>query len=525
MSSDPTWIKSDRKNRARRLQGDCGPIPRKAPKGMVGLFRGAANTLIGFIMMATLPVAYAAVPFERCVVEVLVTAQTYDPSMPWRRNAPEGRNGFGVMVAPGRVLTVEDLVRNQVMVELRRPRSGVKLPAQVLLADHQAGLALLSCATNAGDPAQLEIAETVRTNAEVTVVQFDETGSIQTDQGRLIEYSITGLPSAPSPVLQAKVLANLNTGDRGAPVFYADKLAGLVVQSDRSSQTFRALPYPHLRRFIQQAEANTYKGIASAGFAWKALVDPVRRAFYNTPKTAEGGIEVTRTFPNSGAATALIPGDIILRWDGSSIDAHGFYTDPEFGHLMLPHLISGRRIPGDTIQVELWRQKRQITVPLTLTRRLEDDSKVPENILMQQPEYIVESGFVFRELGGDYLRAHGNKWLLQANPRLVHLYLMQTQTPQPPGWRVVFVIGVLPDAINIGYQQLRDMVVNKINGKAIANLGDVARIIAAEDGIRSLFLQGIGQEIVLDQEIRKTANQRISAVYRIPSLQYIRASP
>lgn len=491
---------------------------------MTGLRNGAVWAAITGVMALAAP-ATATIAFERCVVEVMVTAQTYDPGMPWRRNAPEGRRGFGVMVAPGRILTLENLVRNQVMVEMRRPLSGTKLPAQVLLADHQAGLALLVCATNAGDPDPLEMAEAVRTNSEVTVAQFDETGAIQTDQGRLIEYSITMLPDSPSPVLQSKVLANLNTGDRGAPVFHDGKLAGLVVQSDRSSQTFRALPYPLLRRFIQQAGANTYKGIASAGFTWKALVDPVRRSYYQLPVTSEGGIEVTRTFPNSGAATALKSGDIILRWDGTPIDAQGFYTDPEFGRLMLPHLISGRRIPGDTVQVELWRQNGPVTVPLTLTRKLEDDSSVPENVLLPQPEYIVECGLVFRELGGDYLRAHGTKWLLQANPRLVHLYLMQNQIQQPPGQRVIFVVGVLPDAINVGYQQLRDMVVNKVNGKEIANIAEVARIMAADDGIQSLTLQGVGQDIVLDRAMRKAANQRIATAYRIPDLKYIRATP
>ena len=69
------------------------------------------------------------------------------------------------------------------------------------------------------------------------------------------------------------------------------------------------------------------------------------------------------------------------------------------------------------------------------------------------------------------------------------------------------------------------MVVNRINGREISNLAEVARIIAEDGGIRTIALQGIGQDIVLDPAMRETANQRIRAAYRIPELQYIRAAP
>ena len=482
-----------------------------------------AYTLIGMYCTACLSFCHADDLFDRSVVEIIATVQNIDPIMPWRREAPGVQTGFGVVVAPGRVITTEDLIRNATMVELRRPRTGTKILSHIILADHQAGLALLSCPPGSNDIAQLPLATSVPTNTSLSVVQFDANAAIQSDQGRLIEYAVGLLPESPSPTLMFKVLANLNTGERGAPVFNGGELAGLVIRADRSSQTFLALPYTAIRRFLQQAAEPKYTGIASAGFGWKALTDPVRRNFYAITNY-EGGIEVTRTFPNTGAFEVLMPGDVIMRWDGQTIDSQGYYNDTEFGRLILPHLISGRRRPGDTVRIDLIRQGRARTVTIKLTRHADDDSLIPDNILRSQPEYIVECGMIFRELGGDYLRAFGNKWILQANPRLIHLYLNQTQNPQNAGHRYVILVGVLPDEINIGYQHLRDMVVTAVNHKPIDNLGDIARIMATDGGISHLSLQGFGQDIVLDIPQRTDANRRIARSYRIPSLQYLRAA-
>lgn len=77
------------------------------------------------------------------VVEVLVDFQEYDAFFPWQSNPARSRRGFGLMLDATRIITPETLVRNQTVIEIRRPRSGRKETARLLQADPQINLALL----------------------------------------------------------------------------------------------------------------------------------------------------------------------------------------------------------------------------------------------------------------------------------------------------------------------------------------------------------------------------------------------
>ena len=77
-----------------------------------------------------------------------------------------------------------------------------------------------------------------------------------------------------------------------------------------------------------------------------------------------------QTVPNTGADGVLQPDDTILEWDGFAVDSQGYYEDPDYGRLLLPHLISGRRRPGDKVPVTLIRgqQRKQVTLTLSAAR-------------------------------------------------------------------------------------------------------------------------------------------------------------
>lgn len=485
------------------------------------------NTRWGKLLFAALFMAPGfsvrswAQPFDHCVVEITATCQIADPAMPWRREAPITKRGFGIIIAPGEILTTEELVRHQVMVEFRTARRGDKIPARVVQADPQTGLAFLSYTSlqKGITLAPLAISSTIASTGQVTVLQFDQTGEIQSDSGSIEGWSLEALPESPSLVLQQRILSSLNTGARGAPVIVNETLAGLIVRSDSSRQTSYAIPSPLLRKFLEEARSPAYRGVASAGFTWQPLVDAVRRTFFGLPWTVSG-VEIIHVLPDSSADGILKPGDIILSFDGNLLDALGYYDDIDYGRILFPFIISGRHKPGDAIPVRLWRNHAETNLTLRLTRRVDEDSYIPDNLTQIQPEYIIESGLIFRELGGDYFRAFGNKWILQASPRLVHLFFSQSQYSHPPHEHVVILSGVIPDKINIGYQHYRDGVVTAVNGEPIHNLDDVFRIADRDNGLHRVSLLSVAQDIVLDPAEREAAHQRITTQYRIPFLRY-----
>ena len=64
------------------------------------------------------------------------------------------------------------------------------------------------------------------------------------------------------------------------------------------------IPYPIISRFLRDAAKQPYTGSAIAGFAWKPLVDPVKRAYLGLGERT-GGILVISCLTGSGADGVL----------------------------------------------------------------------------------------------------------------------------------------------------------------------------------------------------------------------------
>ena len=477
------------------------------------------------LVIAALSLASAAWAAEAdplpadCTVEVLVTWQRPDARSPWRRERPGMRQGYGVFVSPTHIITTDELVRNATLVEVRLPGRGRKWTARVIQADARANAAVLDVAGLTPDapfkPAVLD--EAVPRAEKVQVVTFDEAGQMKSGDGRITEASVESLPDAASSILLFKVLTDLKTDGQGLPVFHHGRLAGLVMEYDSEAQSSVVIPSPILKQVVDDTAAPPYKGLASAGLLWTALVDPAKRHYFKL-QDDNRGILVTRLLPGSGASHSLKPGDVIVSWDGKPIDSQGYYPDEVYGRLLLTHLICGRRRPGDIVPVSIIRDGAALDVQVTLSAFNDREALIPRNTEDEPADYIVDGGLVLRELSLDYLRSFGGKWMVAANPRLVNLYLTRALMPDKPGQRVVILVGMLPDPINIGYQGYHDEIVTKVNGQPVANLDDVFAIVKSDGGVQRLSFDTTTLDLVLDPTELSEANRRLAQQYRIPHL-------
>jgi S1-C subfamily serine protease len=476
------------------------------------------------LLWATAAVA-APDGLESALVEVSVAVQEFDPFLPWQHKEPVVRRGYGILVGNSQVLTTENLVRNATLIELRRPRTGEKIAASIELSDCQVDLALLKTIdtnNNMAESAALMAEHVDRTNA-VEILQFDETSNIQRGKAQIVNISVSELPTAPYPSLIFSLLTDLNVNGEGAMVTVDGKVAGLIISYDPGTRVGRMLPYPMIKRFLDDALKPQYAGFATAGVIWTPLVDPVKRSYLGVTQTGKG-ILVLSCLPGTGAAAALKPNDVVLAWDSKGVDNLGYYDDAEFGRLGFAHLIKGRREPGEVAPVTIIRDRAEQTIDVKFDRWVDSSALIPEDVTGEQAEYLVEGGFIFRELTARYLRAHGGDWQQSVDARIVHLYMTQRYSPSQPGEHVVILAGVLPDTINIGYQHMQNQIVTGINGKPVLNMADVFRIMDADGDIKRVTLKSIGVDLVLDDKQLPIANQRIADLYRVPNLRYQRSA-
>jgi S1-C subfamily serine protease len=452
--------------------------------------------------------------------EVSTTYQDYDPFQPWQQTQPAVRSGYAVSLGEGRLLVPETLVRSARLVELRRARTGERVCAQVVIKDPQLNLALIETrAEGLKDMAAVAFGDTVRCGTQVQIVQLNETSDRQTGNGTILNAGMTDFTDPPCSMLTYAILTDLNVTGDGAMVLENDRLVGLMVSYDFSSRTGRMIPIQIIKRFVEDAAVPPYSGTTLAGMAWSELVDPVKREYLGVSKE-QGGVLIASCFPQSGASDVLRAGDVMIALDGHSIDNIGYYNDPDFGRIELSNLIKGRHVPGDVVPISVLRGGVETNLMLRLDRHRDEADLIPEELDGARPSYLVEGGFVIRELSGRYLRAHGAYWEQNMDARLSYLYHTRRNIPDHPGDRIVIVVRVLPDSINVGYQGVDNATLLEANGRPVRNLKDVFDIMKQDGGLTRLRLHGIDVDMVLDKDQLKEANARIADTYGIPRLSY-----
>ena len=111
----------------------------------------------------------------------------------------------------------------------------------------------------------------------------------------------------------------------------------------------------------------------------------------------------------------------------------------------------------------------------------------------------------------------GDDWAGKSPPYLYRFFREQSFKPTDERNEIVFVVYILPDDINMGYQGLGRMVVSKVNGKAISCMKDVADALALspENGFNIFEFEQDYPSVVIARDKLADADQRILRNYGI----------
>ena len=458
------------------------------------------------------------------IVRVNVTNQPWDFGRPWGKRPPYSRRALGTVLVGNHVLVTAELVANANYVELETAEGGQKVPATVEVVDYEANLALLKTDDHEflKTLQPLEVAH-ARTGDTLSVWQLENNGALLVTKGPMTTAEVTRYPIDETPLLIYRLTTPLQFRDSSftLPVVKDGKLAGLIMRYDNTTTNADVLPAPVIEHFLKDAASGAYKGFPRVGISSSSTRDPQFRRYLGLNGGTPGGVYIAEVLPDGPAAKAGIEkGDVLLAVDGQAVDQDGNYRDAEYGKIGVSHLFSTRHYVGDDVKFTVFRKGEKKDVTLSMAHRPVESYVVEPYVIDRAPKFYVLGGLVLCELSRQYLKEYGNDWQKKAPEQFVYFDRQQGELFKEGPKKIVFLNRVLPSDLTVGYEELTQLVVTKVNDVPLQSLADLpAALTKAKDGLHKIEFDGEPGVIYLDAAGVTEASGELQKKYRLPVLQ------
>jgi S1-C subfamily serine protease len=448
------------------------------------------------------------------VLRVNSTTQSWNPMQPWEKNNPNHRSALAPLIYGNFILTTAELVADATFIELETTDGIKRSPAKVVAIDYEANLALLTPEITTEKPeifqnlSPLEIAANPKIKESIEIIQVEESGLTLVTPGVIqsAEANSTFLPEHFFLNFVVKTSLQPSNSSYSLPVLNDGKLAGVLSSYDAKDQICYVISTPLISKFIADAKDGQYDGFPSLGINVSNTEDSLFREWLKIP-TEEGGVYVSKVKEKSAAEIAgLKKGDVILEVGDKKIDRRGYYIDNEYGSIYWVQLVRGSRAIGDSLNMKILREGKIIALTAKLIRSEKSDELVPSHMFDKAPNYLVKGGLIFQELTRPLLEAYGKDWETRAP--LKYLDVLGNPDQYEKNYdHMVCLTAVIPTPATIGYENARNLILAKVNGKSIRNMKEaITAFEKAPLGVNYHTLEFIDENIVIYLDDKLSTN-------------------
>jgi len=456
--------------------------------------------------------------WEQSIVTLEISANQFDFFQPWGSQALNIRKA-GLVIGKDEILTTADGLKHHTLIRVQKQGRGQWWNASLRWVDHIANIALITVAEDGfwDGLRPVSLSKTFSREGDIRIVRWND-GDLLTRKAEFSRFFVTNPGDAAAAHVVLELTAELDGAGSAEPAVCDGEMLGLIY--GKSGNRCQLVPASFIQSVLDSHRDGSYRGLGYFDFTWQPTENVETLRYLGLPGEPRG-VVVIEVPDKPGVDPVLRPRDILLEVDGFPVDIQGDYTDPEFGYLMLENLSTRHKWAGQEVSLVIWRDGERKEVKYVLPQAEDAARLVPEAPLDQKPEYLILGGLILQPLTRDYLRSWGGDWEQQAPFRLAYFRNEEPGAERPA---VVILSQVLPDFYNLGYQDIRHLVLERVNGHRVSSLAEVVAAIAEpENGVHVLeFMKGESlQKIVLDAEELNTATQRVLQVYGIPKDRYL----
>ncbi|CAK9310046.1 unnamed protein product [Citrullus colocynthis] len=509
-SRDGIPLLYQRENNAQRNPGRLQTAAYKS----FGMQRKDKKELVGAIEEQVEAGNLQDAAFLNAVVKVYCTHTAPDYSLPWQKQRQFTSTGSAFMIGDGRLLTNAHCVEHDTQVKVKKRGDDTKYVAKVLARGVDCDIALLSVENEefwkGAEP--LKFGNLPCLQDAVTVVGYPLGGdTISVTRGVVSRIEVTSYAHGSSDLLGIQIDAAINPGNSGGPAFNDQgECIGVAFQVYRSEEVENigyVIPTTVVSHFLNDYERNgKYTGFPSLGVLLQKLENPALRACLRV-KSNEG-VLVRRVEPTSDANNVLKEGDVIVSFDDIKVGCEGTVPFRTNERIAFRYLIS-QKFAGDVAELGIIRSGEHIKAKVILNPRVH---LVPFHVDGGQPSYLIIAGLVFTPLSEPLIDEEcedsiGLKLLAKARYSLASF----------KGEQIVILSQVLANEVNIGYEDMGNQQVLKLNGTRIRNIHHLTHLV---DTCKDKYLVFEFEEnyiAVLEREAAIAASSCLLKDYGIPS--------
>lgn len=450
---------------------------------------------------------------QNSLVRITSTESEPDYRAPWNSGVIGRGVGAGFVIAGERILTNAHVVSNSRYLTVEREGDPNKYPATVQFVAHDCDLALLRVnnSTFWKNMKPLEFGDIPSLESTVSAYGYPIGGERMSVTTGIVSRTDFNLytHSAIDSHLAIQISAQINPGNSGGPVLQNGKVVGVAFQGysgDVAQGVAYMIPTPVIRRFLKDIEDGHYDRYVDLGITYSKLQNPAQRHYLGLQDN-DRGVLVNTVIQAGPCGKLLQPGDVLLSIDGHAIASDAF-VEFEGERVQMPEVVE-RKFKGDTVKLELMRNKQPLTLEINL------GSVWP--YFMQghsydiRPRYVLYGGLLFQPMSLDLMEAYRITDL-----RVRHFFDFfvsdQIYLEHP---EVVILTNILPDPINTYLTPFRYGIVDEINGKKVGTLQDLARALEQPAEHFVIKMVGEGAPLVLDAKKVEQARARIKERYSV----------
>jgi hypothetical protein len=226
------------------------------------------------------------------------------------------------------------------------------------------------------------------------------------------------------------------------------------------------------------------------------------------------GVMVSTVAAEGCSDGVLKEGDVLLTIDSHEIASDGFVV-LDGARVQMAEVVE-RKFKGDNVKLHILRDHHEMDVIVKL------DAAWPylmqANTYDAAPRYVLYGGLLFQPLSRNFLETYD---IDDLQVRYFYDYFLQDELYKEHP-EIIVLSAILPDPINTYLSDLKDGIVDEINGEKVRTLDDLANGFRKQSDQYVIKLLGQGRPIVLDRAAVEAARERIDERYNVVKEQNLR---